>query len=62
MEIYLRKKNPGFEKYYTEEYPSGPWSRALFQMRTKKIFDEKDFRDSGMSNESRENLECDALT
>ena len=32
-------------KYYTEEYPSGPWSRALYEMRNGKPFKEEEFRD-----------------
>jgi hypothetical protein len=31
-------------KYYTDEFPSGPWSRALYQMRTGKPFDEEEFK------------------
>jgi hypothetical protein len=34
------------KKYYTEEFPSGPWSRALYQMRTGKPFDEEEFKKS----------------
>jgi hypothetical protein len=32
-------------KYYTKEFPSGPWSRALHEMRTGKPFKEEAFRD-----------------
>ena len=32
-------------KYYTKEFPSGPMSRALYQMRTGKHFKEEEFRD-----------------
>ena len=31
-------------KYYTDEHPSGPWSRALSQKRTWKPFDENEFK------------------
>jgi len=31
-------------KYYTNEYPSGPWSRALHEKITGKPFDENEFR------------------
>jgi len=31
-------------KYYTKEFPSGPWSRYLYQVRTGKPFNEKEFR------------------
>ncbi len=31
-------------KYYTDEHPSGPWSRALYQKRTGKPFDENEFK------------------
>jgi len=30
-------------KYYTDEHPSGPWSRSLYQKRTGKPFDENEF-------------------
>jgi RimJ/RimL family protein N-acetyltransferase len=33
-------------RYYTEETPSGPWSRALHQIRTKKPFDENEFKNN----------------
>ncbi len=32
-------------KYYSKEFPSGPMSRALYQMRTGKPFKEEEFRD-----------------
>ena len=38
------KSDEEAKKYYTEEYPSGPWSRALFQMRTGKPFSEEEFK------------------
>ena len=31
-------------KYYTEEYPSGPWSRYLYQVSTGKPFKEEEFK------------------
>ena len=31
-------------KYYTEEHPSGPWSRALYQLMTGKPFKEEEFK------------------
>ena len=37
-----RKQPAG--KYYTEEHPSGPWSRAMYQMRTGKPFSEEEFK------------------
>jgi hypothetical protein len=37
------KKEPK-GKYYTEDHPSGPWSRALYQMRTGKPFSEEEFK------------------
>jgi SpoVK/Ycf46/Vps4 family AAA+-type ATPase len=41
----LREVIPVRKKYYTKEFPSGPWSRALYAMRTGKPFEEEEFRD-----------------
>ena len=41
----LREVIPVRKKYYTKEFPSGPWSRALYAMRTGKPFKEEEFRD-----------------
>ncbi len=41
-QIRLDKFQPR-HKYYSKEFPSGPWSRALYQMRTGKSFKEEEF-------------------
>jgi len=49
-QVYLEKFNSNRDdvepksKYYSKEYPSGPWSRALYQMRTGKPFSEEEFQ------------------
>jgi hypothetical protein len=40
-----REKMPGKKRYYTKKNPSGPWSRALYEKRTGKLFKEEEFRD-----------------
>ncbi len=49
-QVRLNKIQPP-HKYYTEEYPSGPWSRALHEMRTGKHFKEGEFR--GIAHEEK---------
>ncbi len=39
-----KKKTEPERKYYTEEYPSGPWSRYLYQISTGKPFSEEEFK------------------
>ncbi len=41
-QIRLDKFQPRY-KYYSKEFPSGPWSRALHEMRTGKPFKEGEF-------------------
>ncbi len=45
------------QKYYTEEYPSGPWSRALYQIRTGKPFKEEEFQNDHKKMETRKEVE-----
>jgi predicted protein tyrosine phosphatase len=44
MEGKLQKEVEPKKKYYTEEYPSGPWSRYLYQVSTGKPFKEEEFK------------------
>ncbi len=50
-QIRLDKFQPR-HKYYSKEFPSGPWSRALHEMRTGKPFKEEEFRDIGHEEKS----------
>jgi hypothetical protein len=45
------------QKYYTEKYPSGPWSRALYQIRTGKPFKEEEFQNDHKKMETRKEVE-----
>ena len=40
----MKKEKQPASKYYTEEHPSGPWSRALYEKRTRTSFNEEDFK------------------
>ena len=42
-QVKLDKFQPR-RKYYTEEYPSGPWSRYLYRISTGKPFKEEEFK------------------
>ena len=40
----MTEKREPSKKYYTDEHPGGPWSRALYEKRTGKPFNEEEFR------------------
>jgi hypothetical protein len=42
--LNLKNEKEPVRKYYTKENPSGPWSRALYQMRNGKPFNEEEFK------------------
>jgi hypothetical protein len=56
----MKKEKEPSKKYYTDKHPSGSWSRALYQMRTGKPFDEKEFQEELEENQEAKRIHDEA--